>query len=69
MTDNLLPYILALGFSIPLSVLSAHAAAKLPIPPAKVDTSLATATGQETAVFAGGCFWGVKPCSNELKAW
>ena len=67
MTDNLLPYLLALGFSIPLSVLSAHAAAKLPVPPAKVDTSLATATGQETAVFAGGCFWGVQAVFERVK--
>jgi peptide-methionine (S)-S-oxide reductase len=32
----------------------------LPIPPAAVDVPLAAKPGQETAVFAGGCFWGTQ---------
>jgi len=67
MADTLLPYLLAIGFSIPLSALSVHAASKLPIPPAKVDASLASAAGQETAVFAGGCFWGVQAVFERVK--
>lgn len=67
MTASLVRYILALGLLIPLGALSAHAAPKLPIPPAKVDASLANAAGQETAVFAGGCFWGVQAVFERVK--
>ena len=67
MANSFLHYILVLGFSIPFGALFAHAAPKLPIPPAKVDASLANAAGQETAVFAGGCFWGVQAVFERVK--
>lgn len=38
-----------------------------PVPAAAVDTSLTTAKGQETAVFAGGCFWGVQAVFSHIK--
>src|SRR5215831_16953471 len=49
-------------FSIGMLVtaVTALAAPNLPIPPASVDVPLAKQPGKETAVFAGGCFWGTQ---------
>ena len=38
-----------------------------PIPPPSVDAPLAKAPGKETAVFAGGCFWGVQSVFQRVK--
>ena len=43
------------------------AAPKLPIPPLSADVPLAEAPGRETAVFAGGCFWGVQSVFQRVK--
>jgi peptide-methionine (S)-S-oxide reductase len=59
--------LLSFGLSILLQALSAQAAPKAPIPPAKVDDGLAVAPGQQTAVFAGGCFWGVQAVFERVK--
>jgi peptide-methionine (S)-S-oxide reductase len=40
---------------------------KTPIPAAKIDASLAKSPGRETAVFAGGCFWGTQAVFERLK--
>ena len=45
----------------------ADAAPKMPIPPAKVDVPLASASGKQTAVFAGGCFWGTQAVFERVK--
>jgi peptide-methionine (S)-S-oxide reductase len=45
----------------------ANAAPKTPIPPAKVDASLASAPAKQTAVFAGGCFWGTQTVFERVK--
>jgi len=43
------------------------AAPKTPIPAAKVDTTLAAVPGKQTAVFAGGCFWGTQAVFERVK--
>jgi peptide-methionine (S)-S-oxide reductase len=53
---------IALAFSIP-----ALAASRAPIPPPKTDVPLAADPGKETAVFAGGCFWGVQSVFERVK--
>jgi peptide-methionine (S)-S-oxide reductase len=50
-----------------LLVCCAVAAPKTPIPPAKVDVPLATVAGKQTAVFAGGCFWGTQAVFERVK--
>jgi peptide-methionine (S)-S-oxide reductase len=45
----------------------ANAATKTAIPPAKVDASLASMPGKQTAVFAGGCFWGTQAVFERVK--
>jgi peptide-methionine (S)-S-oxide reductase len=44
-----------------------HAAVKPPIPAAASDSPLAPAPGSETAVFAGGCFWGTQSVFERVK--
>jgi len=45
----------------------AHAAAKAPVPVANVDQPLASTSGKESAVFAGGCFWGTQAVFERVK--
>jgi peptide-methionine (S)-S-oxide reductase len=56
-----------LGFTILLTAYKANAAPKTPIPPAKVDVVLASTPGKQTAVFAGGCFWGTQAVFERVK--
>jgi peptide-methionine (S)-S-oxide reductase len=44
-----------------------RAASKTPIPAAAADAQLAEAPGRETAVFAGGCFWGTQSVFERVK--
>jgi peptide-methionine (S)-S-oxide reductase len=67
MPARLLGSILALGFTILAMAASRGAAANSPIPPAKLDAPLASAPGKQTAVFAGGCFWGTQAVFERLK--
>jgi len=43
------------------------AAGNPPIPPPSTDVALAKQSGKETAVFAGGCFWGVQSVFQRVK--
>jgi peptide-methionine (S)-S-oxide reductase len=44
-----------------------HAATKSPVPASTTDDPLAKAPGKQTAVFAGGCFWGVQSVFERVK--
>jgi peptide-methionine (S)-S-oxide reductase len=44
-----------------------QAAAKTPIPPAANDAELAQTPGKQTAVLAGGCFWGTQSVFERVK--
>ena len=46
---------------------TAHAAPKAPIPAPTADVALAANSGQQTAVFAGGCFWGTQAVFERVK--
>jgi len=54
-------------FAIVLVGRRANAATKAPIPPAKLDLPVASAPGKQTAVFAGGCFWGTQAVFQRVK--
>ncbi len=45
----------------------ARGAGRAPIPAAAVDVPLAHAPGRQTAVFAGGCFWGTQSVFERVK--
>ena len=57
----------SLAIAISLLACFTHAAPTTPIPAAKVDASLATSPGKQTAVFAGGCFWGTQSVFERVK--
>jgi peptide-methionine (S)-S-oxide reductase len=50
-----------------LLAVAAACAASNPIPPLATDAPLAKQAGKETAVFAGGCFWGVQSVFQRVK--
>src|ERR1700735_3868939 len=56
----------AVGLS--LAIATCFAAPNPPISPPATDVALASHAGKETAVFAGGCFWGVISAYRRVKA-
>lgn len=58
---------LILGIAVGLLSCTAHAAPKAPIPAPTTDASLAASSGKQTAVFAGGCFWGTQAVFERVK--
>src|SRR5579859_4492836 len=56
-----------LSLAVALLSCVAHAAPKTPIPAAAVDASLISTPGKQTAVFAGGCFWGTQSVFERVK--
>ncbi|HSS98643.1 MAG TPA: peptide-methionine (S)-S-oxide reductase MsrA [Terriglobales bacterium] len=54
-------------FTIFLVACTANAIPKTPIPAPTTDVPLATTSGKQTAVFAGGCFWGTQSVFERVK--
>jgi peptide-methionine (S)-S-oxide reductase len=67
MPARLLGPLLTLVFVGLLLCFSADAASNPPIPPAKVDLPASATPGKQTAVFAGGCFWGTQAVFERVK--
>jgi len=58
---------LALSFLGIILAVGCHAATRVPVPPPTTDASLAASPGKQTAVFAGGCFWGTQSVFERVK--
>src|SRR5437588_8091549 len=67
MLARLLCSALTLGVAVSLLSCTANAAPKAPIPAPTADAALAATTGKQTAVFAGGCFWGTQSVFERVK--
>jgi peptide-methionine (S)-S-oxide reductase len=59
--------LLATAFALFPGCHAASAAPRSPVPAATIDASLATSPGKQTAVFAGGCFWGTQAVFERVK--
>jgi peptide-methionine (S)-S-oxide reductase len=67
MLSRLFYSVLILEMTMSLLSCTAHAAPKAPIPAPAADAALSAAAGKQTAVFAGGCFWGTQTVFQRVK--
>jgi peptide-methionine (S)-S-oxide reductase len=67
MRISLLRSLLALPLAASLTGCTAKAASNMPIPAPTTDGTLAQKSSQQTAVFAGGCFWGTQAVFERVK--
>ncbi|HEX4582982.1 MAG TPA: peptide-methionine (S)-S-oxide reductase MsrA [Acidobacteriaceae bacterium] len=64
LVQSLLAITLAAAFTGGCTV---NAATRTPIPPPNTDAALGKTSGKQTAVFAGGCFWGTQAVFERVK--
>jgi peptide-methionine (S)-S-oxide reductase len=67
MRTSLIRLLLAFGFAASLTGCTVNAASHMPLPAPNTDASLAKTSGKQTAVFAGGCFWGTQAVFERVK--
>jgi peptide-methionine (S)-S-oxide reductase len=60
-------FLLIVCIALSLAACSVKAASPAPIPAANVDAQLSAVPGKQTAVFAGGCFWGTQSVFERVK--
>jgi peptide-methionine (S)-S-oxide reductase len=67
MRTSLIRFLAAFALAASLTGCSVNAATRTPIPPPNADATLAKTSGKQTAVFAGGCFWGTQAVFERVK--
>jgi peptide-methionine (S)-S-oxide reductase len=67
MRTSLIPSLFAFALAASLTGCNVSAATRTPIPPPSADATLAKTSGKQTAVFAGGCFWGTQAVFERVK--
>src|ERR1700743_154894 len=67
MRTSLIRSLLAFALAASLTGCRVSPAPHLPLPPPNTDVSLAKTSGKQTAVFAGGCFWGTQAVFERVK--
>ncbi len=67
MRTSLIRLLSAFALAASLTGCTVNAAARTPIPAPTTDTTLAKTSGKQTAVFAGGCFWGTQAVFERVK--
>jgi peptide-methionine (S)-S-oxide reductase len=67
MRTSLFRSLFTFALATALTGCTVNAATRTPLPPPSTDASLAKATGKQTAVFAGGCFWGTQAVFERVK--
>jgi peptide-methionine (S)-S-oxide reductase len=67
MRTSLFRSLLTFALATALTGCTVGAAARMPLPPPSTDASLAKTSGKQTAVFAGGCFWGTQAVFERVR--
>jgi len=67
MRTSLIRLLFAFALTASLTGCTVNAASRVPLPPPSADASLARTSGKQTAVFAGGCFWGTQAVFERVK--
>jgi peptide-methionine (S)-S-oxide reductase len=67
MRTSLIHSLLVMALAATLTGCTASAASRTPIPAPNTDAALAKTSGKQTAVFAGGCFWGTQAVFERVK--
>jgi peptide-methionine (S)-S-oxide reductase len=67
MRTSLICLLSAFALAASVTGCTVNAAARTPIPAPTTDTTLAKSSGKQTAVFAGGCFWGTQAVFERVK--
>ena len=67
MRTSLFRSLLPIAIAAALTGCNVNAATRTPIPPPSTDVVLAKTSGKQTAVFAGGCFWGTQAVFERVK--